>query len=133
VTAVDTSVVVAAFATWHQQHAVADRAVSAARLPAHCALETYSVLTRLPPPHRAPGRLVSDYLSSRFPEPYLLLEPRAQRALIPRLAELGIAGGTVYDALVAETARSAGEVLVSCDQRAARIYERLGVNFELLR
>lgn len=132
-TAVDTSVVVAAFATWHEQHADADRAISAARLPAHCALETFSVLTRLPPPHRVPARLVSDFLTTRFDEPYLLLDPRAHRALIPRLVELGIGGGSVYDALVAQTVRSAGEVLVSCDLRAAGTYERVGVDFELLR
>ena len=58
VKAVDTSVVVAAFASWHEHHlkrrtSLLDQDV---RLIEHCSLETYSVLTRLPAPHRCPGR-----------------------------------------------------------------------------
>jgi predicted nucleic acid-binding protein len=130
---VDTSVVVAAFGSWHTQHELADRAVAGgARLVAHCALEAYSVLTRLPPPHRAPAPLVRDFLAARFPDPYLALDGDEYRALIPRLVELGISGGAAYDALVAATARVAGATLVSCDQRAAQTYERLEVTFRLL-
>src|SRR3989441_13166825 len=61
----DSSVVVAAFASWHETHDSARRVLDGAlRLVAHCALETYSVLTRLPPPHRAPGDVVRDFRSS---------------------------------------------------------------------
>lgn len=35
-------------------------------LPAHCLLETYSVLTGFPPPHRAAPRLVDEWLKGRF-------------------------------------------------------------------
>lgn len=50
-TAVDTSLVVAAFASWHERHEAARRAMDGGvRLIEHCALETYSVLTRLPAP-----------------------------------------------------------------------------------
>src|SRR5215475_14605 len=53
VIAADTSLVIAAFASWHDHHEpdrrVLDRAL---RLIDICALETYSVLTRLPAPHR---------------------------------------------------------------------------------
>jgi predicted nucleic acid-binding protein len=133
VTLVDTSVTVAAFATWHAQHDLADEVLSAgADLVAHCALETFSVLTRLPPPHRAPPHLVRDFLSARFRQPYVGLEPGAYRALIPRLVELGVSGGAVYDALVAATAAAAGDRLVSCDHRAAQTYERFGIDYRLL-
>jgi len=133
VIAADTSVVVAAFASWHEQHEVADRALSrGARLVAHCALEVYSVLTRLPPPHRAPAALVRDFLGARFPEPYLTLDAAGHHALIPRFVELGIIGGATYDALISATAARAGASLVSCDRRAATTYERFGVRVELL-
>jgi predicted nucleic acid-binding protein len=132
-TIVDTSVAVAAFAVWHAQHDPADEAIGAgARLPAHCALETFSVLTRMPPPRRAPAHLVRDFLADRFPAAYVALDAEQYRALIPHLVELGIDGGAVYDALVAATATATGATLVSCDRRAAQTYQRLGVDFRLL-
>lgn len=131
--AADTSVVVAAFASWHEWHEAADRALSAGtRLVAHSALEVYSVLTRLPPPHRAPARLVRDFLDARFPEPYLTLTPSDHRALIGTLVGLGITGGAIYDALISVTAANAGATLLSCDLRAATTYERCGVRVSLL-
>jgi predicted nucleic acid-binding protein len=131
--AADTSVVVAAFASWHVHHEPANRALQAgARLIAHSALETYSVLTRLPAPHRAPPEIVRDYLAARFSEPYLFLDAAAYKALVARLVELGIAGGAVYDALIASTATSAGARLVSCDVRAAATYQRCGADVDLL-
>jgi predicted nucleic acid-binding protein len=133
VTVVDTSVVIAAFASWHAQHASADKVIDGrSRLAAHCAVEAFSVLTRLPPPHRVAAHLVRDFLAARFPEPYVALDGEAYGALIPRLVELGISGGAAYDALVAATARAAGETLISCDRRAAHTYERVGVDFRLL-
>lgn len=130
---VDTSVVVAAFGSWHARHELANRTIAGgARLIAQCALEAYSVLTRLPPPQRAPAPLVRDFLAARFPQSYVVLPAEDYRALIPRLVELGIAGGAAYDALVAASARAAGATLVSCDRRAAQTYERLGTDFRLL-
>ena len=47
--AADTSSVIAAFASWHESHEVARRALNdGLRLVEHCALETHCVLTRLP-------------------------------------------------------------------------------------
>ena len=132
-TVVDTSVIVAAFASWHELHEIADETVGdSVQLIAHCAVEAFSVLTRLPPPHRASGRLVRDFLNARFPHPYIAFEASGYRALMPRLVDLGISGGATYDAVVAATAAAAGETLVSCDRRAVRIYERLGVEYRLL-
>ena len=103
--AVDTSVVVAAFASWHEAHRAASGALARApRVPAHVFLETYSVLTRLPPPHRAPADVVARFLRERFPEAPLTLPPRAHLELVIDLASAGLTGGSVYDALVAACA-----------------------------
>lgn len=131
--AVDTSVVVAAFASWHEHH---DRARGAlddgARLIEHCALETYSVLTRLPPPHRCASDVVRDFLRQRFNEPYLRLDARAYRELLLGLPERGVTGGAVYDAVVAATAAVHSAELLSCDRRAVPTYEKMGVRAVLL-
>jgi predicted nucleic acid-binding protein len=131
--AADSSVVVAAFATWHESHALASGALADdVRLPAHAALESYSVLTRLPSPHRADPRLVGSFLADRFPEPLLVLDPAAHERLVDELATLGIVGGAVYDGLIAATAREAEATLVTLDRRAAATYDRFRVGFRLL-
>jgi predicted nucleic acid-binding protein len=48
------------------------------------------------------------------------------------LTDHGIAGGAVYDTLIAATAAQHGAELLSCDRRAAANYERYGVRFSLL-
>ena len=131
--AVDSSVVVAAFASWHEGHRTAAAALARKpRVPAHVLVETFSVLTRLPPPHRAPGDLVAAFFTERFVRPPLALPPRAHLLLIQQAAARGIAGGSVYDALIAATAHHAGARLLTRDRRAARTYESLGVEYEIL-
>jgi len=128
VKAADTSVVVAAFASWHENHEAARRELDRGiRLIEHCALESYSVLTRLPPPHRSPGPVVRDFIQARFPEPFLRLSAQAYRAFVLGLPEHDIAGGAAYDALIAATAAGCGADLVSCDRRATAVYESYGV------
>jgi predicted nucleic acid-binding protein len=125
--AVDTSVVVGAFATWHESHALAAGALAEApRLPQPCGLEAYAVLTRLPPPHRAAPELVRDFLSGSFPGGWLTLSARRSRDLIEVLVDRGISGGASYDAVVALVASDAGATLVTLDQRARATYERMG-------
>lgn len=131
--AADTSLVVAAFASWHERHEAARRALDGGlRLVEHCALETYSVLTRLPPPHRARGAVVRDFLVARFPQPLLRLSTRAYRNFIMGLPDREVTGGAAYDALVAATAADHGAELVTCDRRAAPVYERYGVRTHVL-
>jgi predicted nucleic acid-binding protein len=131
--AIDTSVAVAAFATWHATHAAARNAVSGkARLIAHVALETYAVLTRLPPPHRAPGDLVIQFLLKNFDKRWLALSPARHQALLESLTGSGIVGGAAYDALVASTAAASGETLLTLDRRALRTYEAMGAKVRLL-
>lgn len=131
--AVDSSVAVAAFGEWHVLNEPA-RAVldEGAALPAHALLETYSVLTGFPPPHRAAPELVDtwldDRLSSILPPP----SPDQHRTLVRTLATDARPGGAVYDAVVALTARLAGVALVTADRRAVAVYELVGVELRLL-
>jgi predicted nucleic acid-binding protein len=134
VKAADTSVVVAAFASWHEKHEVSRRALDGGlRLIEHCALETYSVLTRLPAPHRVAGELIREFLTARFPEPFLRLSAQAYRDFVLGLPGHGVIGGAAYDALVAATAADNGAELVSCDRRAVAVYERYGARARLLK
>ena len=131
--AADTSLVVAAFASWHERHEPARRALDTGlRLPEHCALETYCVLTRLPAPHRAPGEVVRDFIAARFAEPFLRLAPATYRNFLLGLWEREVSGGAAYDALVAATAADHAAELLTCDRRAATVYERYGVKTQLL-
>ena len=124
---------IAAFASWHENHEAARRALDAGlRLIEHCALETYSVLTRLPPPHRTSGAIVQDFLEKRFPQPFLRLNTQAYKTFILGLHDQGVTGGAAYDALVAATAASCGAELVTCDRRALPVYERYGIRTRLL-
>ena len=131
--AADTSLVIAAFASWHENHAAARRALDGGlHLIDHCALETYSVLTRLPPPHRTAGTVVRNFLEARFPGPLLRLSARAYMDFVLGLPDRGVTGGAAYDALVAATAAGCGAELITCDRRALPVYERYGVRARLL-
>jgi len=131
--AADTSLVVAAFASWHENHEAARRALDGGlRLIEHCALETYSVLTRLPAPHRTSSAMVREFLGPRFPQPFLRLSAQAYRNFILGLPDHDVTGGAAYDALVAATAAACGVGLVTCDRRALPIYERYGVRIQML-
>ena len=124
---------VAAFASWHESHERARRALDAGvRLVEHCAIETYSVLTRLPAPHRAPPDVVRDFLEARFPAPFLRLSAQDHKAFILGMPGRGVAGGAAYDALVAATAAGFDAELITCDRRALPVYERYGVRATLL-
>lgn len=131
--AVDSSVVVAAFASWHELHERAlDVLDDTPLLPVQAALETYSVLTRLPPPLRVAPEPVVEFLRERFPSSWPALGGQAAAELLVELRAAGIVGGATYDAAIAATARAEGATLASCDARASRVYERLGVSVELV-
>lgn len=129
----DASVIVAASAPWHGRHGEAARAVRGlADLVAHAELEAYSVLTRLPEGFRAVAPAVAQYLAERFPGRRMSLDEPERATLVSRLAGEGIAGGAVYDALIALTARAHDRELLTLDARAVGVYERLGARFVLL-
>jgi predicted nucleic acid-binding protein len=130
---VDSSVAVAAFASWNEHHKAARQVMARSpRLVAHAALETYSVLTRLPPPHRAPADLVHQFLAEEFPAQWLALPGPRYRALLKDLASGSVVGGAVYDALIAAVASSHKATLASCDRRARATYEAVGARVEFI-
>lgn len=132
--AVDTSVVVAAFATWHEGHEVSAEVMAKhPRMPAQVLAESYSVLTRLPPPYRIAPPLLARHLESRLSEPPLQLAPETLANLVISAADRGITGGAIYDAIIAATALENGATLITRDLRAQRVYVEVGVDFQLLR
>ena len=129
----DTSVLIAGFATWHEGHKSAVRALNrGVQLIAHTAVETYSVLTRLPPPHRVSASAVQAYLADVTSDDYLTLDARSHRRVIDRLARHNIVGGATYDGLIGLTAKAAGALLLTRDPRAVATYERLHIEIELV-
>ncbi len=131
--AADTSVVLPALLSDHDTHQTAADALGACTVTvAHVALEAYSVLTRLPPPHRAEAATAAAVLKARLPHAYLTLSAGSCATLSSRLAAAGVSGGSAYDGLIALTALEHEIELVSRDTRAARTYRALGVRFRLL-
>lgn len=131
--AVDTSVAVAALDESHTAHDVC-RHTALTRRPAlagHAAFETFSVLSRLPGQTQVPAEVVGELLERAFPN-RCWLSARQHDSLLRRLPSLGVIGGMVYDALVAEAARMNGHVLLTRDLRAQRTYELIGVRFEYI-
>lgn len=131
--AVDTSVAVAYLDAGHSAHDVCVAALTGrtAALAGHAAFETYSVLTRLPGSIRVLPVDAKNALTAAFPEP-CWLAPDDQHQLLRRVADIGITGGAVYDALVGAAALSAGRVLLTRDHRARVTYDLLGVNYQLV-
>jgi predicted nucleic acid-binding protein len=130
VIAFDTSVLVAGFSSWHEQHDEALASLDGATEPvliAHCALETVSTLTRMHAPLRVAASDVVAYLTSWFGSELITLDAEAYPSLMTELLDRGIDGGAVYDALVAATARAHGAALTSADRRARGTYSALGV------
>ena len=130
---VDTSVAVALVVGDHDHHDAVAAAVGARRLglAGHAAFETFSVLTRLPPPARRPASVVEQVLRSNFPASRFLGSADTS-ALLDRHAGLGIAGGAVYDALGGAGSVAENIPLVTRDTRAVEVYRALDVDFELI-
>lgn len=130
---VDTSVAVALVVQDHEHHDATAEALGGRRLglSGHAAFETFSVLTRLPPPARrtpaAVHRLLStDFAHSRF------LGAEAAASVLVELGEQRIGGGSVYDALVGAAAREHDVPLATRDRRALAVYRALGVRVEVV-
>jgi hypothetical protein len=130
---VDTSVAVPLVVADHNHHRTTLAALGDRRLglAGHAAFETFSVLTRLPPPARRTATAVVRILRSNFPgSRYLGASAAAE--LLERLPALGVAGGAVYDALVGSASLEHGLRLASRDRRALATYRALGVEVEFL-
>jgi hypothetical protein len=100
-------------------------------LAGHAWFETFSVLTRLPSGARLVPAEALALIGREFPESRFL-SATAQEALRDRLGRIGISGGAVYDALVAEAARIHDLPLVTRDRRALATYAKVGVDSRLV-
>ncbi|MGH3096395.1 MAG: PIN domain-containing protein [Streptosporangiales bacterium] len=125
--ALDTSVAVPLLVRTHTAHAavVAWWAGRDVALSGHAVAETYAVLTRLPGDLRLAPADAARLMDERFGAPFTLGSDTAAR-LPGAIAQLGIAGGAVYDALVALAAAEHGAELATRDARAKDTYERVG-------
>lgn len=130
----DTSVAIALIVEDHEAHVAALEVVQGRRLGlcGHAWFETYSVLTRLPGALRRSPADALRLLAHNFPASVFLGEDAAL-GLGPEIADLGVSGGAVYDALVGAAARQHHRGLVSADARARPVYEALGVEVEIIR
>ena len=131
--AIDTSVAVPLLVRSHQHHAEVVRWWDGQELAlsGHALAETYSVLTRLPGDARLAAEDAARLLDARFTTPLTLSGPRAQ-TVHAILSRLGIAGGAVYDGLVALAAREQGVALATRDARARGTYDAVGVKVVLV-
>jgi predicted nucleic acid-binding protein len=131
--ALDTSVAVPLLVATHAAHDTVVRWWGGrdVALSGHAAVETYSVLTRLPGDLRLAPADAALLLEERF-APTLLLEPNAARRLPQVLGALGVAGGAVYDALVALAAAEHGAELATRDGRAKATYDAVGVRVAIV-
>jgi predicted nucleic acid-binding protein len=132
-TAVDTSVAVPLLLRTHPAHSSVARWAEGKTLclSGHAGVETYSVLTRLPPALRVSGAEVATVMDEAFAE-VLTLPPAVAAEAHRELARLGIEGGAVYDALVAMAARERGLLLATRDARAQGTYLTVGASVRVL-
>jgi predicted nucleic acid-binding protein len=130
---VDSSVAIPLVVVDHEHHGLVARAVRGRRLglAGHAAFETFSVLTRLPPPARRRPEVTERLLRASFPATRFLGADDAA-SLFRRLAELGVSGGSVFDALVGAVAVAHGVPLATRDTRALDVYRALDVDLELI-
>jgi len=116
--AIDTSVAIPLLVQTHQAHADVVRWWGGRdlALSGHALAETYSVLTRLP----------GDLRLTPADAAHLLHE-RSSGSLPTLLSRLDVAGGAVYDAMVALAAAEHDAELATRDARAKATYEAVGV------
>ncbi|TAM70698.1 MAG: type II toxin-antitoxin system VapC family toxin [Microbacteriaceae bacterium] len=129
----DTSVAVPLLVRAHTEHAGVVEWWDGRELTlsGHALAETYSVLTRLPGDARLVPVDAARLLAARFAEP-LVLKPATAAGLGSVLAAIDIAGGAVYDAMVALAALENDCTLATRDARAKSTYEAVGVRVEIV-
>ncbi len=129
----DTSVVVPAIATWHEAHEACRSAIAETEaIVGHVAVETFSVLTRLPEQSRLSPEITATMIARLFPGALLALSADGVRSFLSTLSRMGLVGGAVYDALVAYTALDAGASLMTRDRRALPTYAAIGVEVDFM-
>jgi predicted nucleic acid-binding protein len=109
--AVDSSVVIAGLLSWHELHERAlqalEKAMAARRLliPFPVLVESYSVMTRLPSPHRLRPEIAHQLLHDSFSGARVVgLSARKAWTFFGDCVASATAGGRVYDAVIASAA-----------------------------
>lgn len=109
----DTSCLVAAVSPWHEHHQATRDDLTRRRerretavMAGPCVVEAYAVLTRLPPPHRLDGATVRTLLEGNWGDADIVAPAKSDWwNVVSRAPERGIAGGQIYDAVIAACAR----------------------------
>jgi predicted nucleic acid-binding protein len=123
----DTSVLVAGLIEMGDSPSAADRILDGikrhrVKRPAtswHCCLEFFSVATRLPAGVRLEPVMARTLLEEEIMKRFEIadLPPSARASFLASAANERVAGGRIYDAHIAETARLAGARTVVTDNR----------------
>jgi predicted nucleic acid-binding protein len=109
----DTSCMIAAVCSWHEHHTRAAAAIESRLdrrdrmiVAAPALIEAYSVLTRLPPPHRLSGADALGLMEANFMRlvKIVALPPEEYRRILRNAPEAGVSGGRIYDAIIAACA-----------------------------
>lgn len=100
-------------------HAVAEGTIASAGTAWHCCLEFYSVATRLPPEFRLSpadaGQLLESEILARLA--IFDLSPAARPDFLKFAVQDRTVGGRIYDAHIAEVARTARASVIVTDNR----------------
>jgi predicted nucleic acid-binding protein len=137
----DTSVLLAGLVDFGPQsapsqeilHAVAEKHLPQSMTAWHCCLEFFSVSTRLPPEYRLgpadAARLLEEEVFARMVVQDL--PPAVRLEMIKTAAHDGTAGGRIYDAHIADIARTAGaDLIVTSNRRHFLASLRHGIRVE---
>jgi predicted nucleic acid-binding protein len=118
---------VAAVSAWHVHHQRATREIERRLadgevlvVPAPALVETYAVLTRLPPPTRLSPADASELLAANFMNDVELvaLDPGEYSRVLRNAPSRRIAGGAIYDAVVHACGLAVqAEVLLTFNER----------------
>jgi len=127
---------VALVSAWHERHAKVlaevERRLDDGEtlvIAGHALLESFSVLTRLPAPHRLSGADARAVLEASFGEAEITaLTGAGYRALLRHATDAGITGGRAYDALIGECAlRAKATSLLTLNERDFAAYQVRGL------
>lgn len=125
--AADSSLLVPAILASHEFHDACHESASLIDAAiAHALVETYAVLTRLPQPYTVLPVQASAALRTYGPRILAIPDDRLA-AMLDQFATARVSGGSTYDALIAATAAFHGATLLTRDERAIDVYERIGV------
>jgi predicted nucleic acid-binding protein len=111
----DTSCLVAVVCVWHEHHGRAAQELERRlgqdepmRIAGPSLIETYAVLTRLPPPHRlSPADTLALLEANFMSADVIALDADSYRTLLRQTPGEGVSGGRVYDSVIAACALKA--------------------------